>query len=708
LGSFPLGKLVGKLMHGKKNFYLAIKESFNTRVIPVLWTSAKTFYEQFGINAKDWFWADPWLSYDFSIEEIINKCNESPPDIFGFSVYVWNEEYMDTLAQLIKLNFPNCLVVYGGPQVDIKYTDDFFVKKTWVDVVCPSDGYGEITIKELLDNYPITDFEDISYIYYTNSRREKFLSKKTVEKKTFEWPKNIYEAQEKHFLHKINEVEYAMVETTRGCPYKCIYCDWGGGTYTKVVSKPYTTILDEIEWVCKHKISMLELASANFGILPIDVSIAEHVVDLHKKYNYPKVINTENAKNSLDRVSKIKTLWAKSGLINHYKVSIQTLNDEIKNNIERIDPDIEKQVKVINDLKSTVTNLPIKVETIIGLPGDNYNNNLIQIDTIFRYNLPMPRFNIWMLLPEAPAFSPEMRNKFKIKTVKKMFLTFPWIIKPGFKIDDGVITNTFPQNTNVESVIGTYSYSSTEFVDMFLINALAQAGDSTAINKYLIKYITETHNVNPSFVLDLIYKNFFKTADVWTNKELALQFFDVYKSIDGWVNGDLKDTGFDYHEKFPLILPIHMYMSFLILINLKEFYFNISSFLAEQFSDNKINDLGSYLSNSLIDLSYNPDFGREFETKYNWLQYFRNGNLLSGNYKFAITDKTTYTNGNYLDIDWHNISSDNLVKKKQFVYKQLGDITVDKMSSTINCINTNLHSGLPGSSSRFTNSAGLY
>lgn len=670
-------------MYVKKNFYLAIKESIYTRVIPVLWASAKTYYEQQGKHSDDWSWSDPWLCYDYSIDEILEKCRKDPPSIFGFSVYVWNEDYMDTLAKIIKKNFPDCLIVYGGPQVDIKYTDNFFVEKSWVDIVCPSDGYGEITITELLDNYPINDYEKIPYIYYTNFERQKFLSKKVIEKKTFTWPKNIYQSQEKYFLGKLHEVKHIMVETTRGCPYKCIYCDWGGGTYTKVVSKPYTTILDEIEWASKSKIPMLDLASANFGILPIDVDIAEYVVEMAKKYNFPKVVEAENAKNSLDRVAKIKTLWAKSGLINHYKISIQTLNEEIKKNIERIDPDLTKQIEVVNQLKSIVKDLPIKVETIIGLPGDNYQNTLNQIDTIFKYNLPMPRFNIWTLLPEAPAFSPEMRNKFKIKTIKKMFVTLPWTLKPGFSVDEGVYSNFFLQNTNVESVIETYSYSSLEFVDMFLINTLAQAGDSTGINKYLVKYLTKTHNVSPSLVLDYLYKNFFKSTLQWKNKKLGVDFHEIYQTITQWVNGDLLDTGFDYHKDFPLILPVHMYVAFLILINLQEFYDEICTFFSKKFSDDKIKDLGEFLSKSIIDLSYDPAKGRTFQSTYNWLDYFIKGNLQHGNYRFAVSDTTTYTNGNYLDIDWHEISTDDLIKKKQFVYKQLGDITVDKISTTI-------------------------
>lgn len=670
----------------KKNFYLASKESFQSRVIPVLWASAKTYYEQYGKFASEWTWSDPWLTHDFTNEQILEICKKSPPNIFAFSCYVWNEEYMDNLARQIKQEFPSCLIVYGGPQVNIKYNDNFFQVKPWVDIVCPSDGYGEILLASILDNYPVTNYEDIPYIYYTNQYKEKKLSTKSIEKKTFSWPNNIFKSQEKYLIDKIDEVQYVLIETTRGCPYKCIYCDWGGGTYTKVVPKPYTTILDEIEWAAKHNIKTIEIGSANFGILPIDIDISEYVVEMNKKYGYPKNVYSENAKNSLSRVAKIKSLWAKASLLNHYKVSVQTLNEEIKQNIERIDPDIEDQIKVIKELKSKVNNLPIKVETIIGLPGDSYLNNMAQIDIMFKHELPMPRPNIWMLLPEAPAYSPEMRERFKIKTIQKMFITHPWSIKEGYKVDEGMNTSNFPQNKNVESVVGTYSYSSKEFVDMFLLNSIAQAGDSTGLNKYFIRYITDTSDLNSSTIIDILYKNFFQTKRNWEDKILAAKFYSIYETINNWVHKDSLETGFDYHKNFPLVLPIYTYIPFLIFSNIQLFYNLISDYFCKLLKDDKILDLGHFLGNAFIDINYNPKDKRKFKTKYNWLEYFKTGTLNLGNYEYFISDDVVYTNGNYLDIDWHTISPNVFEQKKQFVYKQLGDITLDKISQTIRLI----------------------
>jgi len=665
------------------NFYLATKESYAQKVIPILWSSAKTYYEEQGNRVAEWNWADPWLAYNCTEDSILEKCKQEPPDVFGFSVYVWNEQFMDNLAEMVKKEFPNCLIVYGGPQVNIKYSENFFKDKPWVDVVCPSSSYGEVIIKEILDNYPITDFDIISDIYYTNSKKEKLVSKRVTEKKQFQWPKNIFKAQENHFLSH-NDIHNIMLETTRGCPYKCIYCDWGGGTYTKVVSKPYTTILDELEWIAKNKIVNLELNSANFGILPIDVDIAEYIAQLNKTYGFPKHVYSENAKNSIDRVGKIKSIWAKAGLLNHYKVSVQTISDEIKNNIERIDPPIEKQVEVINQLKKHIADLPIKVETIIGLPGDSYQVTLDQINTLFHYDLPMARYNIWMLLPEAPAYDPEMRAKFKIKTINKVFSTHPWTLKLGFPTKPWLWSSfNLPPNPNTESVVSTYSYTSDEFVDMLLVNSLAVSGAPIGLNDFMIKYIVSEYSVSPSEILDFIYKNFIKNIDKWQDPSLAKEISKIYNTVANWTTGDLSDIAIDYDPEFPLLLSVNMYLAFTILTNINSFYKQVSKSLSEKYSDDKILDLGNYLSNCTIDLDYNPVDGRTFSTKYDWYNFFNGSSkLIEQNCTYQINDTQIFTNGRLQEILWH-LSTSNIQAKEQYTYQQLGDYTIPKISRNI-------------------------
>ena len=39
--------------------------------------------------------------------------------VVGFSTYVWNKTYNYELARLIKLHNPNCITIFGGPELPI-------------------------------------------------------------------------------------------------------------------------------------------------------------------------------------------------------------------------------------------------------------------------------------------------------------------------------------------------------------------------------------------------------------------------------------------------------------------------------------------------------------------------------------------------------------------------------------------------------------
>ena len=60
----------------------------------------------------------------------------------------------------------------------------------------------------------------------------------------------------------------AILETTRGCPYGCTYCDWGGGVGAKVIAKDLEYVEQDIEAISKLKM-YLEKESCG-SIIKID------------------------------------------------------------------------------------------------------------------------------------------------------------------------------------------------------------------------------------------------------------------------------------------------------------------------------------------------------------------------------------------------------------------------------------------------------
>lgn len=668
------------------NFYLATRESFVQTGVPYFWCSAKTYYEEQGLKSKEWYWGDPWITGTNTIPEVLEIIKKNPPNVFGFSVYIWNEYYMDDLSRQIKELYPQCLIVYGGPQCDIKYSENFFKEKSWVDIVVPSDAYGEIIIKEILDNYPVNDFSVIPYIFYTDNFRNKFISQTGIDKKNFIWPSNIFKAQETHILPTLKKDPYwiSIMETSRGCPYKCIYCDWGGGTYTKINKKPYTLVLDELEWLVKNGVYYLAFVDANFGIMSIDVDITRELVRLKKQYDAPlHIVSTENAKNHLKRTLEIKSILAENNLLNHYKVSIQTVNEEVQKNIERIDPPIMDQIEGVRYLKNNFNDLPVRVETILGLPGETYQSICEQIDLLVNNNLPAAKAGVWMLLPEAPAFSKEMRERFKIKTIKKIMDTWPFNLKPGFKPDPGVTyTQGWDSNINTESVIGTYSYTPDEWIKMFLLNILSVAGDASGITSKLICYIKQEHNVNPSDIYDFVLHNFVLSSG-FKDRELNNLFSKLYHSIHNWVFGDERFTSIDYRSDFPLLMSGYNYTAFIITTHTSTFYSEICMALSQQFNDSKIEDLGKFITGGLIDYDYNADLGRKFNSNYNWLEYFSSGKeLVPGKYTYIVKDKFVHNNITQINPTWH-LYENEIDRLKTFFYQALGDLQSDNFSKTI-------------------------
>jgi len=666
-------------MLNKKNVYLWSKNMNSGSLIPLLWFSAKTYYEENGSNVEQWAWQDPFI-HDRSIEDILNYLTLYPPTIFGLSVYVWSYELADQLAKEIRSRWPKCLIIYGGPQNDIKYSEDFFIKKPWVDLVVPSDVYGEPILTYILDNYDNLKHHQIPEVYYQRSGI-KFRSKHELKKRDFVWPKNIF-AQQKEYLNFERKDSWAIYETTRGCPYRCIYCDWGGGTYTKVIKKPIETIRSELESLAAAKIEFLIIADANFGIYKEDLDIIEYIIELKNKYGYPLTVNIENAKNNLDRVIKIQKLMIKNQLSSFYKISVQSPDDVVKANIDRVDIPFEKYIDAIRELK-TEFNAPVWFETILGLPGDNYESTLETINLVYAHDVDSFRSSIWMLLPEAPAFDPAVRSKFKIETKRFELSTHPFQWKPDHTPDPGV--QAISSLTMIsENVIGTYSYSSLEWVDMVAVSMLAGISKTLGID-LLVKYLQNELNVSAGTFYDQVYRNIIIPGK-FNSPELNQKFLEIPKQLKAIISEDkIHRLEFDIDPRFPLNLSIYVYVAFVIMLYPKSFFESVTEYFSKSLNDEKLKDLGQYLANIMIDMDYNPVTKRVFETKFNWYGYFNlNKPLTSGRYEYKILDEQLkFKSSSLFEHSDYPEKTDRYEKMKQFFYHRASNTSRKKYAQHI-------------------------
>ncbi len=345
------------------------------------------YLTQFSINVQDQFVYFPYsigciwayaeqmgtvtrdnLGGLFFVKEPINKLilKFYNPSIVGFSNYMWNEGYNDALAREIKARWPKCIIMYGGPQVPDKITD-WHNQHHFVDICIHQEGeisFNSIMAGDDLDNIPGITYNRNGEWYQTGP------SKRIM---------NLEEIQSPYLIGLFDNLQHsgcsvnAILETDRGCPYKCTFCDWGGTTFSKVKRFGLDRVYAEIEWVGKNKIEMLNSSNANFGIFKErDSLIVEKIIEVKQKYGYPKLFETSWAKNSNQDVLDLAIKLEKNGLLRKFGISVQSTEPKVLENIKRSNMKINDFDDILQKAKKH--NIAVMVETIVGLPGETYNS----------------------------------------------------------------------------------------------------------------------------------------------------------------------------------------------------------------------------------------------------------------------------------------------------------------------------------------------
>lgn len=293
-------------------------------------------------------------------------------DIVLFSNYIWNWEYNKKLAKKIKTINPNCSIVFGGPQISEHRLNQQQRELWYVDSFIISEG--ELSFREFCNDYLNKSIKSVYSIKRLNDLDIPspylmgFFDKLIKDNPTVRWN--------------------TTLETNRGCPFKCTFCDWGSLTYAKIKRFPMPKVQQEIEWISKNKIDYVFIADANFGIFPErDMQIAKWMTKYQDKYGYPEVWNANWHKNSRQNVIPIVEHLTKGGKNRAMTISVQSMNENVQTAIERKNMDIshlEDMFEIINSkglASYTELILPLPLET-----AESWREGLAEVLHIGQHN----------------------------------------------------------------------------------------------------------------------------------------------------------------------------------------------------------------------------------------------------------------------------------------------------------------------------------
>jgi len=327
--------------------------------------------------------------------------------VAAFSIYTWNAaDFLRAIAH-VRASCPGIQVVVGGPHV--QRAQDFLYQDG-IDVVVL--GEGEATFQEWLDCSDRSAWADVKGLaYLENGELHKTTERaRFVELDTLPSALDVIELRDEHGNPRYPRVAY---ETSRGCPFKCAFCEWGTGAIgTKMLQHSIERVRSDFERLIAGGVQDIWLCDSNFGALREDLDKAKIIVELRERTGRPSTFATSWSKTHNERVQEIVLLLQRHGLLQHYNLALQTLTPlalKLSNRKNMKSNRYEPIAKAMAE-----QGVQIATELIWGLPGDTlaeFEQNLDRLISVFT------NINIfgYTLLPGTEFF--EKRDEYKIDSI---------------------------------------------------------------------------------------------------------------------------------------------------------------------------------------------------------------------------------------------------------------------------------------------------
>ncbi len=329
------------------------------------------------------------------------------PFIVGFSCYVWNYEYNKTLAKAIKDKYPDCITVFGGHQIN---ADSEVVGSSFADFVILSEGeesFRKLLLclcgEETLDNVPNLIYKSDDGSLKANEINTSFVTRVSP------YLSGLFDELVKNEPLKFS----AILETNRGCPNKCSFCDWGN-IKSKMKCFDMDTVKAEIDWMSENKIEYCYCSDSNFGLFPRDLEIVDYVIKKHNENGYPQKFQATYSKNNPETVFRINKLLNEVGMSKGATLSFQSMSSEVLNRINRKNMPLENFLELMSLYNSN--NIAAYSEIILGLPGETYESFREGIEQLLECGQHMAiNFFNCELLANSVMSDPEYIKKYEIE-----------------------------------------------------------------------------------------------------------------------------------------------------------------------------------------------------------------------------------------------------------------------------------------------------
>jgi len=466
-------------------------------------------------------------------QKLLEALDDQNPNLMGFANYGWNSDLNLKIGNYIKSKSPDTTIISGGPNIDegSESITNFLNLNSYIDYYV-TDG-GEEPFSEIISWLMNNKKSEIpKNIIYLQKNRVLFNSGRRPLKKESNHISSPYLAGYLDEFLDLNMVP--LLETNRGCPFRCSFCAWGMASHDIVSKLNIDNTIAEIEYIGKRtKVNNWIICDANFGMLKRDVTIAKAIRKVHDKYQYPKTCQMWLSKNTSDRNLEIAKIL---GNMIVPTMAIQSMDKTVLENINRdnISSDTYyKYQKKFHSMGSTTYS-----DLIVPLPMEKLSTHLDGLRKLFDVGVDIIQNHNMRMLPGCEMNTDETRKKFKFKTKYRLIHGDSGV----YKTKNGKDIKSFELE---ESLRSTNTMNEEDLFKLREIHFFIEFTWNLKIYSDLLQ-IAKNFNINP---IDLIL-NFMENTK--KNKKLSLfwRLFNESSKNEWFNNREDAESFFSKKENF--------------------------------------------------------------------------------------------------------------------------------------------------------------
>lgn len=569
-----------------------------TTWLPYVYGSLRTVAEQDSEIKENYNWLSPLFRQVDTIKDFTDNYDPKEIDILGISCYEWNHVINFEIAEYVKLHNPNCIIIAGGPQPPWR-DDKVFDTYPYIDIIIKGDG--EVPFSAILKNLVHNRTHDLVPGLIINNQGIAQRTAKEVPYKFDIGPSPyIHLSKEFEQFAAYPEPSFATLETNKGCPYKCTFCDWGSATNQKIRKVGRDRVYEEIEWFGKNGIEMIYITDANFGILPEDVNIAKALVETKEKYGFPRNVFYNLAKNNDDRIVDILKMFNDANMIDiTIMINFQSTLDNVLDAMERFNapfPKIKNMVRRLIDV-----NIAPGSALIQGAPLETVESWKKSVTDVYELGIhEETRIFIWQQLPNAPATDPEYISKYKLKSVDRV---------PVMNRFNKDLLPKLGRLGLSSYLVESSSYTRDDWAEMGVFSAFTLMCHNFGFTRYIAQYSKHTLGISYFDFYNKLYEKF-KTTSQYQTLKTHLYKFAVEEG---------STFNIDYDTNLPWLLDPEEYLFLSISEDLDLFY----NTMFDDITDSELTDLINFQKQSMITVKSSDPKDNVFTMNRDWIAYLR-------------------------------------------------------------------------------------